>query len=128
MAQRWAFAIVVAWAVVTSARAGQQRQTLAPHELKNSDAPPPIVWSTPELPSHPINVESAEERRLRIAVVSKDLQQPWSMAFLPDGAMLITERAGNVRVLRDGELSGPVAGVPRVHTGGDRGLQGLMDV
>jgi aldose sugar dehydrogenase len=128
MAQRWAFAIVVASVAVASVRAGQQRQTLAPHELKNSDAPPPIVWSTPELPSHPLNVESAEERRLRVAVVAKNLQQPWSMAFLPDGAILITERAGNVRVLRNGELSEPVAGVPRVHTGGDRGLQGLMDV
>jgi aldose sugar dehydrogenase len=128
MAHRWAFAIVVASVAVASVRAGQQRQTLAPHELKNSDAPPPIVWSTPELPSHPLNVESAEERRLRVAVVAKNLQQPWSMAFLPDGAILITERAGNVRVLRNGELSEPVAGVPRVHTGGDRGLQGLMDV
>src|SRR5215217_5727639 len=103
MAQRWALAIVVAWAAVTSARAGQQRQTLAPHELNNSDAPPPIVWSTPELPSHPINVESAEERRLRVVVVAKGLQQPWSMAFLPDGAILITERTGNVRVLRNDE-------------------------
>src|SRR5215212_4621625 len=128
MAQRWALAIIVAGAAVTSTRAGQQRQTLAPHELKNSDAPPPIVWSTPELPSHPLKVESAEERRLRVDVVAKGLQQPWSMAFLPDGAILVTERTGNVRIVRDGELSAPVAGVPRVRTGGDRGREGLVDV
>ncbi len=126
-AQRWAPAIVVALAVV-SPRAGQQRQTLAPHELKNSDAPPPIVWSTPELPSHPLDFESAEERRVRVSVVAKGLQQPWSMAFLPDGAILVTERTGSIRVLRGSQVSGPVAGVPRVHTGGDRGLQGLMDI
>jgi aldose sugar dehydrogenase len=128
MVQRWATAIVVALVAVVSARAGQQRQTLAPHELKNSDAPPPIIWSTPELPSRPLHVESAEERRLRVTVVAKGLQQPWSMAFLPDGAILITERTGSIRVLRDGDLSEPVAGVPRVHTGGDRGLQGLIAV
>jgi aldose sugar dehydrogenase len=126
-AQRWMPALALAL-VAVSTRAAPQRQTLAPHELNNSDAPPPIIWATPELPSHPLNLESAEERRLRVSVMAKGLQQPWSIAFLPDGAMLITERTGSIRVLRDRELSEPIAGVPRVHTGGERGLQGLMDI
>ena len=127
LAQRWLPMVVVAAGAVAASGA-QQRQTFAPHELKNSDAPPPIIWSTPELSSHPLNLESAEERRLRLTVVAKGLQQPWSVAFLPDGAMLITERIGNIRVLRGSHLSDPIAGVPPVHTGGPRGLQGLMDV
>jgi aldose sugar dehydrogenase len=126
-AQRWMPALALAL-VAVSTRAAPQRQTLAPHELNNSDAPPPIIWATPELPAHPLNLESAEERRLRVSVMAKGLQQPWSIAFLPDGAMLITERTGSIRVLRDRELSEPIAGVPRVHTGGERGLQGLMDI
>jgi glucose/arabinose dehydrogenase len=111
-----------------SMHAGQQRQTLAPHELKHDDAPPPIIWSTPELPSRPVDFESAEERRLRLTVLATGLDQPWSVAFLPDGAALITERTGTVRAFRHGQLSEPIAGVPAVQTGGPRGLQGLMDV
>ena len=43
--------------------------------------------------------------------------------------MLVTERIGRLRIVRDGKLEeSPVAGVPRVQTGGPRGLQGLMDV
>ena len=109
--------------------AAQRGQTIAPHEGHDSDAPPPILWSTPSLPRRAVHLESAEERELRVAVVTRDLEQPWSVAFLPDGALLITERAGRLRVLRDGRLdAAPVAGVPAVQTGGARGLQGLMDV
>jgi glucose/arabinose dehydrogenase len=54
------------------------------------------------------------------------LEQPWSIAFLPDGAILVTERAGRLRIIRNGTLDpNPVAGVPAVRAGG---LQGLMDV
>jgi glucose/arabinose dehydrogenase len=97
--------------------------------MNNTDAPPAITWSTPALPQEPIAIESAEERHLRIEVVTRHLEQPWSIAFLPDGAMLITERVGRLRIVRNGRLdSQPVAGVPQVQTGGQRGLQGLMDV
>jgi glucose/arabinose dehydrogenase len=64
-----------------------------------------------------------------VVVVAKHLEQPWSAAFLPDGEILVTERAGRLRIVRDGKLErDPVAGVPLVQTGGPRGLQGLMDV
>ena len=120
---------VLASVIVAGVVLAQSRQTLAPHELNNSDAPAPIIWSTPRLPDGPIDIESAEERRLRVTVVTRGLEQPWSMAFLPDGSMLVTERAGRLRLVRDGELQErPVDGVPRVQPGGPRGLQGLMDV
>ncbi len=81
------------------------------------------------MPKGNINYESAEEPRLRIVVLAKGLQQPWSMAFLPDGAILVTERIGRLGIVRNGNLvSSPVAGVPAVKPGGPRGLQGLMDV
>jgi glucose/arabinose dehydrogenase len=97
--------------------------------LSNADAPPPIMWSTPKLPDGPLDVESAEERSLRIEVLARHLEQPWSIAFLPDGAILVTERVGRLRIVRNGRLDPqPVQGVPDVQTGGPRELQGLMGV
>ena len=64
--------------------------------------------------------------RVRVSVVTKGLSHPWSMAFLPDGSMLVTERPGRIRVIRNGVLDPvPVAGVPQVQTGG---TSGLMDI
>jgi aldose sugar dehydrogenase len=120
-------AVVVA--VTGSSSQQLKRQTLAPHELRNSGAPAPILWETPVLPDGSVNFESAEERALRVVVVTKGLQQPWSIAFLPDGEMLVTERSGRLRMVRRGRLeASSIAGVPRVQTGGPRGLQGLMDI
>jgi aldose sugar dehydrogenase len=120
---------VLATIVLVTASRAQYRQTFAPHELRSSDAPPAIVWSTPDLPRRGIELESAEERRLEVAVVANRLEQPWSAAFLPDGGILVTERVGRLRLVRDGKLDrNPIAGVPLVQTGGPRGLQGLMDV
>ena len=105
------------------------RQTIAPHELRASVAPPPILWETPELPDRPVKFESAEERHLRLSILTNDLEQPWSIAFLPDGNLLVTERPGRLRVIRNGKLlKEPVRGVPSVQTGGEGNLQGLMDI
>ncbi len=128
---RWPYiAIATATLVAASISPAQQgHQTFAPHERNYADAPPAIVWSTPELPKGPVDFESAEERTLRVEPVANHLEQPWSVAFLPDGTLLITERAGRLRIVRNGRLdSRPIAGVPDVQTGGPRGLQGLMDV
>jgi len=104
-------------------------QTLAPHELRASVAPPPILWPTPAMPDGPIEFESAEQRHLRLIVMTKSLEQPWSIAFLPDGSLLITERPGRLRIIRDGVLDpNPVRGIPIVKTGGEGDLEGLMDV
>ena len=70
-------------------------------------------------------VESAEHD-FRVVTVAEGLQVPWSMAFLPGGDMLVTERPGRLRVVRDGRLlPAPVAGVPRVFA---QGQGGLLDV
>ncbi len=88
-------------------------------------APPPINWPSPPLPDGPIVLETALVRPVKITV-TKGLTQPWSMAFLPDGSILVTERGGKLRRIRDGKLDpSPVEGVPAVQA---QGLAGLMDV
>ncbi len=62
----------------------------------------------------------------RVVTVVSGLVNPWSMAFLPGGDMLVTERAGRLRIVRNGKLlDAPVAGVPAVWA---RGQGGLLDV
>jgi glucose/arabinose dehydrogenase len=63
---------------------------------------------------------------LTVETVAGGLVHPWSLAFLPDGRMLVTERPGRMRIVsRGGQLSPPLAGVPAVY---DSGQAGLMDV
>jgi aldose sugar dehydrogenase len=58
-----------------------------------------------------------------VGTVAKGLENPWSLAFLPDGRMLVTERPGRLRLVgRDGKLSEPLAGVPQVYASGQGGL------
>jgi len=88
-------------------------------------APPPINWPSPPLADGPIVLDTALQRPIRL-IVTKGLQQPWSMAFLPDGAILVTERPGRLRIVRNGVLDPkPVAGMPQVQAAG---LAGLMDL
>ena len=59
-------------------------------------------------------------------LVVEGLQNPWGMTFLPNGDMLVTEKKGEIRIIREGELlSQKVKGVPDVY---DRGQGGLMDI
>lgn len=63
---------------------------------------------------------------LKVETVAEGLEQPWGLAFLPDGRMLVTEKAGRLRIVaKDGSLSQPVSGVPAVD---DRRQGGLLDV
>jgi glucose/arabinose dehydrogenase len=63
---------------------------------------------------------------IQVETVADGLQHPWALAFLPDGRMLVTERAGRIRVITpDGKMSPPVAGLPKVFA---RSQGGLLDV
>jgi aldose sugar dehydrogenase len=60
---------------------------------------------------------------LGVQTVVKGLEHPWSLALLPDKRMLVTERAGRLRVVSvNGQISEPLAGVPRVYASGQGGL------
>lgn len=66
---------------------------------------------------------SREVHRVRPVTVARGLVNPWSLAFLPDGRMLVTERPGRLRiVMPDGRLSAPVRGLPAVAAAGQCGL------
>jgi glucose/arabinose dehydrogenase len=59
----------------------------------------------------------------KVTEIAKGLDHPWSMAFLPDGSMLVTERVGRLRLIQGGLLRPePIGGVPAVHTGSQAGL------
>jgi aldose sugar dehydrogenase len=63
---------------------------------------------------------------LKVTEIATGLDHPWGLAILPDGAMLVTERAGRLRIIRDGKLvPTPIGGVPRVL---NEGQGGLLDV
>ena len=60
---------------------------------------------------------------VRVEQVTAQLQNPWSLAFLPDGRMLVSERAGRLRYVdASGAVSAPLTGVPAVRTDGQGGL------
>ena len=66
---------------------------------------------------------SSERERFRVVTVARGLENPWALAFLPDGRMLVTERPGRIRIVaKDGALSAPLTGVPTVRAAGQGGL------
>lgn len=75
---------------------------------------------SPEVPAETIR---SEKHDFRITVLAEGLTHPWSIAFLPDGGMLVTEREGRLRLLRDGELDPrPIGGAPDVVASGQGGM------
>lgn len=77
-------------------------------------------------PAAESEIFNTEEQIFRVNTLVRDLEQPWGMAFLPDGGMLITEKAGRLRRVQDGRLRDePVQGLPDVAV---KGQGGLMDV
>ena len=65
----------------------------------------------------------AQPSQVDVTEIATGLTNPWSLAFLPDGRMLVTERPGNLRIVAtDGSLSEPVTGVPTVWATGQGGL------
>ncbi|GAB4517265.1 MAG: PQQ-dependent sugar dehydrogenase [Amphiplicatus sp.] len=66
-------------------------------------------------------------RALNVEILAEGLVNPWCVAFLPDGTILVTERAGRLRVIRDGALvAEPVAGVPEVYADNQAGLFDIL--
>jgi glucose/arabinose dehydrogenase len=79
------------------------------------------------LPDKPVEFDTAEGQKIRVVVVTKALEYPWSLVFLPDGSMLVTERAGRLRIIRNGVLDPqPIAGGPASYWTGESGLPGAV--
>ena len=81
----------------------------------HAQEPPRVGLPVPPLAAGPFEFVTAESSsESACSVIVRGLSHPWSLAFLPDGSMLVTERPGRLRVVRDGHLDPtPIAGVPR---------------
>lgn len=122
--RRAVFFVLLGFVVLVSIPATGQ-QPPAPAGRGNATAPPPISWPSPPLADGPLQFDTGLVRPLKITAI-KGLNQPWSMAFLPDGGILISERPGRLRIVRNGMLDPtPVAGTPQVQAAG---LAGFLDV
>ncbi|HEY8942350.1 MAG TPA: PQQ-dependent sugar dehydrogenase [Cellvibrio sp.] len=73
----------------------------------------------------PLDVNT-ESGTIRVNTIAEGLENVWSLAFLPDGKMLVTEKAGRMRIVSpDGKLSEPLQGLPNIY---NQGQAGLLDV
>lgn len=81
--------------------------------------------AAPAVPNQigPVVFNAGAKQRIRVVQVAGGLFHPWSIAFLPDGAMLVAERNGALRIVRDGTLL-PEPAYTMPGTGGDR-LHGI---
>jgi glucose/arabinose dehydrogenase len=71
----------------------------------------------------PATVQAGALAEPMLEVVADGLDRPWSFAFLPDGSILVTERAGALRTVdRDRKVSAPIAGLPEIAAEGQGGL------
>lgn len=87
--------------------------------------------NNPSIVAQPTTSEIATNKKLtpksfKQVTVAKDLERPWGMAWLPDGAILITERVGRVKIFRNGSLEQiAIAEIPNLFVSGQAGL---MDI
>jgi glucose/arabinose dehydrogenase len=109
--RRWFLVVVVALIGLSPAAEAQQSSIGVP---------------VPALGDGPWVFDTAEQHKINVSVVTKQLEHPWAIAFLPNGDMLVTERPGRLRIVRGNSLDPqPIAGLPTVRTDGNGGL---MDV
>jgi glucose/arabinose dehydrogenase len=82
-----------------------------------------VTFESVRAPPPPPQPAKVLQTGYKVTEIAKGLDHPWSMAFLPDGSILVTERAGRLRVIKGGSLlPRTIAGVPPVHTGSQAGL------
>ena len=97
-----------------------------PWDLVHAQAPPSQTIRSADA-SDPAEVYVSARHSFRVVTVVEGLDLPWSMAWLPSGEMLVTERPGRLRIIRDGKLEPePITGWPRVYK--EQGQGGFMDV
>ena len=110
--------------VTVGSRSGAGQQTVP---FQNGIPVAPSGLAKRPLPDKPMVYDTAEGHKIRVVVVTKALSYPWSLAFLPDGTMLVTERTAHLRVIRNGKLDPqPVAGTPTGYFAGESGLPGAV--
>jgi glucose/arabinose dehydrogenase len=99
---------------------------LAAQQASVETRPPNAPAQKPAFPGQTRAPEQKSNVAYELVTVAEGLVNPWAIAFLPEGKMLVTEKPGRLRVVTpDGKLSEPVAGLPPQDA---RGQGGLLDV
>ncbi len=134
---RWTAPLALMLAVAAGSYVGvaQHKVDLMPGGLGIPVAPRGL-WPNgtgKKLPTRPLVYDTAEGQRIHVAVVTRALAFPWSLAFLPNGDMLVTERAGRLRLIHSGVLDPkPIPGAPAARNVGVSGepgaVHGYMDI
>jgi aldose sugar dehydrogenase len=120
-----ALAVSVCCGVVGHVAAAQGAGAAAPPAGLNAAAPNG-TGQTPAFPGQTRAPERKSNVAFEVVTIASGLVNPWGMAFLPGGRILVTERPGRLRIAgTDGKLSEPVAGLPAVDA---RNQGGLLDV
>jgi glucose/arabinose dehydrogenase len=115
-------AVLLLAAVGASAAHAQQKVP-----FKNGIPVAPTGLANKPLPPGPFEYATGEGQNIRVVVVTRDLDDPFGLAFLPDGSMLVTERRGQLQRVRNGKVDPkPVAGTPEAFSTGTSGLPGAV--
>jgi aldose sugar dehydrogenase len=118
---RWA-TVAALTVAIASPGAAQQKVPFA-----NGIPVAPQGLANQPLPKLPMTLRTGEGQTIQVSLVTKELSFPFSLAFLPDGTMLVTERAGRLRVIRNDKLDPkPVPGGPAAYFAGESGLPGAI--
>ena len=81
-----------------------------------------ILSAGAQVQHQPLELET-DTVKIRVVTIADGLESPWSMVFLPSGDILVTERPGRLRIIRNGKLQEePIAGVPKAQLGTHGGL------
>jgi len=75
--------------------------------------------------AEPAQTIKTQKVNVKVETIAMGLEHPWAVEVLPDGAYLVTERPGRMRIVRDGKVSEPISGMPEIYA---RGQGGLLDV
>ena len=128
-----AAACALALAVPSAQQTSIKKNYPIVRDMRGVVPPGPRVapYNSPPLGDGPWQFESYEQRGIKVSVVTKGLSHPWSVAFLPGGDLLITERVGRLRVVHT-KAGGavldpmPLPGIPTVTSVST--MAGLMDI
>src|SRR5437867_2701262 len=83
----------------------------------------PQGFRIPPLPDAPVRYETGEGQNIRVSVYARGFRNPWSMAFVSDDTILVAEREGQIKVVRNGAVDAkPAPGAPAAR---GQGLSGM---
>ncbi|HEY7188818.1 MAG TPA: PQQ-dependent sugar dehydrogenase [Vicinamibacterales bacterium] len=118
MKASFSFLSATALAVVVATMAAQQEVP-----MRNNTPVAPQGIKIPPLPDTPVRYETAEGQNIRVSVYARGFHNAWSMAFVSDDTILVAERAGAIRVVRNGVVDPqPAPGAPVAR---GQGLSGM---